>query len=147
MTAVIDRSFIGKKYPPFIVEISESFCRDFNRLLNVQGPDELSPDRPPLNWPALMTLHGTACLLTLWEDLGVDPLEARLAGERFIHHRPVKCGEPLFGSLTIDDLTEQVTPVGQIDDRIALHVDFRDASDAVVATYHCAFHIALAGPG
>lgn len=147
MTGVIDRSFIGKTYPPFAAEVSASFCLDYNRLLNVKGLPEFSPDRPPLNWPALMTLHGTACLLPLWEDLGVDPLETRLFRERFVHQRPVECGEPLTGVLTIDDVTEQVEPNSHIEDHIELRVDFADSAGAPVATYHCSFRISLAGPG
>ncbi len=143
---MIDRAFIGKKYAAFTVELSESFCRDFNSRLNITGPDESPPDRPPLNWPGLMTLQGTACLLTLWEDLGVDPLEVRLVKERFVHQRSVECGEGFTGVLTIDDISGQVETDGRIEDQIELNVNFKDSSGMPVATYQCSFRIPVAGP-
>jgi len=142
---VIDRNFIGKTYHPFTVTITEGLCRDFRDLfLQVVSPEPL-PLRPPLNWPALITLHGTACLVPLWEDMGVDPLAVRLVGEQFVHHRRVSLDETVFGELSIRDIAEHAGTDGTLAEDVDLEVVFRDSAGSGVSVYRLRFRIEIGG--
>jgi len=143
---MIDRGFLGKVYPVFSVVLSDAFVRRSKELLSQHGCPVSLVDTPPLNWPSFMTLHGTACLLNVWEDLGVDPLAVRLVREEFVHMRPVKGGADLMGRVTIEDLTEHMTSDGTIEEQVCLEVVFQDLSGTPVANYRCAFRIPVAIP-
>lgn len=143
---MIGREFIGKSYPPFSVELSEAFCREMAELIRT-SPSVVRPIAvPPANWPAIMTLHGTACLMRVWEDLAVDPLRLRQVREEFVHVRPAICGERLSGTLTIEDVTEHYEPKDGMFQQLHLETTFVDDSGKPVATYHCSYAFPLTAP-
>jgi hypothetical protein len=145
MKPVIDRSFIGKAYRPFTATISEELCREFRDLFLQVGATIPLPLRPPLNWPSLVTLHGAACLIPLWEDMGVDPLDARLVGEQFVHHRRVSLDETVTGELSVSDITEHAGTDGTLAEDVDLEVVFRDSAGALVSVYRLRFRIEIGG--
>jgi hypothetical protein len=98
------------------------------------------------NWPAILTLHGTACLMTVWEDMGVDPLAARLIAEKFAHFRDPSSDEQLTGQVQVEDVRETVDSDTGIEEQVDLLVDFWDSSEQLIATYQSSYRIPLATP-
>jgi len=151
---VIDRSTVAKEYPSFSVELSEDLCAKVDRLfgsissIRSSAPDvpTSEPRTPPLIWPALLTLHGAACLLIVWEDLGVDPMLVRLVREEFRYLTTPGWGEKLLGTVRIDDITEHAEPEQGIQEQIDLLVEFRNSAAGLLATYHCSYRIPVAVP-
>ncbi len=142
---MIERQALGKEYR-FSVRVGAECAGGLASL--VRG---CLADKPPLpdwpllcNWPAIATLHGTAGMLHVWEDLGVDPLQARMIREEFRHVRDPLPDEELAGRLTVEDLTEHTNPTTGLDQQIALRATFSDHSGREVARYACIYALPLA---
>jgi len=143
---VIDRALVGKKYPVFAVIVSEAFRRQLWELFRSASSAAAIPESLLANWPAILTLHGTACLMTVWEDMGVDPLDVRLVSEDFDHFREPETNEELSGRVQVEDISQSVEPDTGIEEQVDLLVDFRDPSDKLIANYRSSYRIPLATP-
>jgi hypothetical protein len=132
---MIDRSFVDKLLPAFEVELSEKLCIDFISLFDA------SEYCTPANWPAILTLHGTAALISVWEVLGIDPLSAKLLRERFLHLKPPQLGQVLSGHLRIGEIREYLNTDGKIEEEVDMHTLFVDSSKERIAEYYCTFRI------
>jgi hypothetical protein len=142
---VIDRSLVGKEYPPFSVSVTDDLSRDFRKIFNLSHLESSAPaSNPPLIWPALMTGRGTACLIPVWEDLGVDPLKPKLMKEKFHYYDALVQGEQLVGRVCIEDINERVEPGKGIDEQVDLLVEFKNSRGSLVASYRCSFRIPVA---
>ncbi|MBI4962970.1 MAG: hypothetical protein HY913_06830 [Desulfomonile tiedjei] len=142
---VIDRTLIGKKYPAFAVALSVAFQRQLWELF--QSISSITrPSGPSANWPAILTLHGTACLMAVWEDMGVDPLDARLIKEDFAYFRDPEADEELTGQVHVEEITQSVESDSGIEEQVDLLIDFRDRSNKPVANYRSSYRIPLATP-
>jgi hypothetical protein len=143
---VIDRALVGKKYPAFAVIVTEAFRRQLWELFRSVSSAAAISESLLANWPAILTLHGTACLMTVWEDLGVDPLNVRLVNEKFDHFREPAANEELIGQIHVEEISQSVEPDTGIEEQVDLLVDFRDPSDKIVANYRSSYRIPLATP-
>jgi len=141
---VIDRGFVGKQFPPFSVRFPETLSRDLDTLFTSAGAIAPPAKAPPMDWPALLTLHGTAGLITVWDPMGVDPMDMRLVSEQFIHFRSPAFGEELTGRVTVQELSEHIEPERGIQEQVDLSVSFWDSSGERIALYRCSFRIPLA---
>ncbi len=141
---MIGRELLGKTYPLFSTVLSEAFCRELSELVQTFPPVIHTASAPPVHWPAIMTRHGTACLMPVWEDLAIDPLHVRLVREEFDYSRPAVFGETLSGSLSIEDVTEHFEPAEGMFQAVHLQARFVDAAGTLVATYRCSFAFPLA---
>jgi hypothetical protein len=141
---VIDRGYVGKGYPSFTIELPADLSSELERILDLPGTESKPPWPPPLIWPALMTMHGTACLLPVWEDLGVNPLDIRLIREEYRYHATPKQGEKLTGTVSIEEFDEEVEPARGIEDQVDLVVTFSSTGGTLVATYRCSFRVPVA---
>ncbi len=140
---MIPREFVGKRFPRFKVNISEQPFRSLLDLIQPHDSEKIPSWPPPSNWPAIMLLHGTACLINVWEELGVDPLRSFLAREEFHHLSSPEPGEELTGWLLIEDIKEFVDEDGQIFDQVDFAADFSNARGVRLAEYRFAYIIAL----
>ncbi len=140
---MIPREFVGKKFPRFKVIISEQLFRSLLDLIQPHDGEKIPSWPPPSNWPAVMLLHGTACLINVWEELGVDPLRVFLAAEEFRHLSSPEPDEQLTGSLWIEDIKEFVDEDGQISDQADFAADFFNAAGVRLADYHFTYRIAV----
>jgi hypothetical protein len=152
---LIDRTFVGKEYPPCSVEfdanlgvqLKELFGRISSKLEETSsGSSPEPPSQLSFIWPAILTLRGTAGLLTVWEDMGVDPMHIRLVREEFEHHKIPAGGHGLVGKITIEEIVERVEPEEGIEDQVELLVEFTDARGILLATYRCSFRSPVARP-
>lgn len=89
----------------------------------------------------MLTARGTACLMGLWEELGVDPLSIRLVAQSFRHSRDPAYGETLAAALTIEDVSEHVESDRGIEEQVDLVIRFRDSNAGIVAEYRCSYRI------
>ncbi|HMK34899.1 MAG TPA: hypothetical protein VK463_07535 [Desulfomonilaceae bacterium] len=138
---MIDRAFIGKTFDSFTIEISPDLFTELDELISAVARAEPWP--PPVNWPVILTLHGTACLITLWETLGVDPLEIRLVHEEFVHYRTPEPGETLVGIPCVRDVSQHLEDNSRMEEQVDLSVEFRRESGATVAGYRCSYRVPL----
>jgi len=132
---------VGKEYPSFAVTISEEWLKEWYDLFSRASGKSVPPTRLPHNWPAILTAHGTACLFNTWEDLGVDPLELRLAAEEFEHLAAPAAGEEIVGRLQIQEISESVEPETGIEEQVDLIVEFHDRVGRKLAVYKCSYRI------
>ena len=139
---MIYRGFVGKEFPLFDFEITEEFSEQFMALF--QRTDAAPLRSLPSNWPAFMALRGSACLMSVWEELGVDPLEVRLIREEFLHFREPELREPLFGRASVQDVSDHMEPDRGIEEQVDLAVRFHDAAGELVAEYLCSYRLPVA---
>ncbi len=139
---MIYRGFVGKEFPPFRVEITEKFSVQVADLFPAVEPSPASG--LPSNWPAFMALQGAACLLTVWEELGVDPMELRLVREEFLHFRRPELRESLSGRVTVEDVSDHMEPSQGIEEQVDLAVRFHDSDGDLVAEYRCSYRVPVA---
>ncbi len=150
---MIDRSFIGKEYPEFSVTIEHDLVARFNSLLEnacgAHGDRSQWNDHDglgttiPLAWPSILTFHGTACLISVWEDLGIDPVRTRIVEESFNFLKFPEPGEELKGSLCVEEIEEKISPDGGIEEQLDLSVEFSSLEGELLATYTCSYRIPL----
>ena len=126
--------------------VSEAFRRQLWELFQSISSIASPPEPLLSNWPAILTLHGTACLITVWEDMGVDPFDVRLISEQFAHFRDPEADEELTGQVHVEDISQSVEPDIGIEEQVDLLVNFRDRSDRPVANYRSSYRISLATP-
>lgn len=141
---MIGRDVIGRTYPDFHIALSDALCTAFDRVFAGVGLPMGAVSGPPYIWPGLLTCHGTACLLTVWEDLGVDPLSVRLVNESFEHHCSVSIGEKLLGRVTIESVNEVYGPERGIEQEIGVSTSFFRDDGNPVAGYSGVFRIPAA---
>lgn len=133
---------MGKQVDRFTAELSPSLFSDLAALFSVPSAN-IDSQRPPVNWPAILTFHATACLMPVWETLGVDPLEVRLVAEEFLCEQPPQPGQLLTGIIRIEELSEWVENDGTIEEQVDMVVAFANAAGESVAEYRCGFRIPL----
>lgn len=150
---MIDRTFIGKQYPEFRVTLDQELIDKFDSLIKRSTFIDNKPvyetkmsraDTIPIAWPAILTLHGTACLINVWEDLGIDPMQARIVEESFDFHRTPRPGSELKGSLCVEELGEEIGPDGGIEEQVDLSVEFKSPEGELMATYICSYRVTVA---
>jgi hypothetical protein len=128
-------------YPPFAVTLTEDWIRGWHDLFALVSGLSAPQTTVPTNWPAILTLHGTACLMNTWEDLGVDPLEIRLVGEAFEHLLPPIVGEEMEGRLRIKEISECVEPETGIEEQVDFTVAFHNRLGGKLAVYSCSYRV------
>jgi hypothetical protein len=138
---MIDRACVGKAYAPFVVSLAEDWLTEWYGLFSRASGIAAPPQGLPVNWPAVLTLHGTACLLHVWEDLGVDPLEVRLVGEEWRHSGAPAIGEEIQGRLRIREIGEHVEFETGIEEQVDFVVEFHDRKGLKLAVYTCSYRI------
>lgn len=143
---MIERIVLGKRFPRFSVHVTEDLITGFREVFLPGQSDPEVPASLPFTWPMILTAHGTACLIPVWEEIGVDPLHMRLVAEEFYYNRQPSPGEKLTGQARVADMDEIVTPERGIEQQIDLAIDFRDASGDRVASYTCSYRLVVAGP-
>ncbi len=141
---MIDRASVGKEYPSFSFSIPEDLSQRVAKIMGDSPEKAVSLWPPPIFWPHLTTLHGTACLITVWEDLAVDPLEPRLITEEFQYHRVPVQGEQLTGKVIVEEIGEHFEPGRGVEDQVDLLAEFRDSSGEPVASYRSSYRIPVA---
>ncbi len=143
---MIDRIALGTKFPPFSIEVPEDLITELQEIFPSDESHRESTGWLPLTWPTVLTSRGTACLIPVWEELGVDPIRMRLVAEEFHYTRQPHPGEELFGRVRVADLDEIVSPERGIEQQVDLNVDFDDSTGQRVASYTCSYRLALAVP-
>jgi hypothetical protein len=82
--------------------------------------------------------------MPVWEDLGVNPLDVRLIKEACRYHAIPVRGEKLTGTVSIEEIDEEVEPGRGIEDQVDLVVAFSNLVGTIVATYRCSFRVPVA---
>jgi hypothetical protein len=139
---VIYRGFVGREFSPFLVEVTEELSEEVMDLVQSAAP--LPRGSLPSNWPAFMAMQGAACLMTVWEELGVDPLGLRLIQEEFAHYRGPHARESLFGRACVEDVSDHMEPGHGIEEQVDLVIRFQDSAGNLVSEYRCSYRVPVA---
>lgn len=110
----VDQSYKGRVYPPTRpYEVGREKIREFADAINDPNPvyrdaavaQELGhPDviAPP-TFPIILTLKAGHQVITD-PDFGIDYSRVVHGEQRFVHHRPVRAGDVLQVTVTVDDV-------------------------------------------
>jgi hypothetical protein len=143
---MIDREFIDKEIPTFKATLSVKLSQALVRLISENTEPLPYYWPPPGNWPAVLLLHGTAGLISIWEELGVDPIVPVLDAEAFLHHEVPEPDSEITGEIRILDIRESLHAGSQICDNIDMSVDFFSQAGVHIARYLCSYRIPLTIP-
>jgi hypothetical protein len=141
---MIDRALVGKAYPAFAVIVSAAFRTQLWEFFRSASSRNAPSESLLSNWQAILALHATAYLTTVWEDMRVDPLGVRLVSEEFAPFREPRDDEELSAQVRVEDISQRVEPDTGLEEQVDLLVDFRDPSQKLVANYRTSYRIPVA---
>src|SRR3954468_6345861 len=110
----VDASYIGRVYPPTApYEVGREQIREFADAAN--DPNPVYRDRAaaqalgypdviaPPTFPIILTLKAGHQVITD-PDFGIDYSRVVHGEQRFVHHRPVRAGDVLQVTVTVEDI-------------------------------------------
>ncbi len=136
--ATVDRSLVGKTYPPFVVRVEHGKIREFAEALRDDNPlyrDEEAARRSPFGG---VIAPPTLSRNFWWEgtqvhrDLAFDWRYVVHGEQEFEYHRPVKAGDVLTAQMTIADVYEKPGRRGGTMKFAVVETSYRDAGGQVV---------------
>ena len=113
---MIDRSVIGKEYPPFTVEVEKRWVRSFAEAIGETNPvyfDESAamsagyrslPAPPTFPFAMIMDRNQSFMLL---DELGIDKRRAMHAEQSFIYHADLCAGDTVTGRQKVIDVYDK----------------------------------------
>lgn len=113
---MIDRSIIGKEYPPFTVELEKRWVRSFAEAIGDTNPvyfDESaaaaagyrSLPAPP-TFPFAMIMDRNQSFMIL-DELGIDKRRAMHAEQSFAYHADLCAGDVITGRQKVIDVYDK----------------------------------------
>ena len=113
---MIDRSIIGKEYPPFTVEVEKRWVRSFAEAIGETDPvyfDEKAakaagyrslPAAPTFPFALIMDRNQSFMIL---DELGIDKRRAMHAEQSFTYHTDLCAGDVLTGRQKVVDVYDK----------------------------------------
>ena len=113
---MIDKSIIGKEYPPFSVEVEKRWIRTFAQAIGDADPiyaDEAAaraagyrslPAPPTFPFAIIMEANQS---FTILDELGIDKRRAMHAEQGFAYHRELCAGDVLTGRQKVIDVYDK----------------------------------------
>jgi acyl dehydratase len=113
---MIDKSIVGRQYPPFSVEVEKRWLRSFAQAIGLTDPvyvDEAAahaagyrslPAAPTFAFAILMEAGQSFKLL---EELGIDKRRAMHAEQSFTYQRNICAGDVLSGQQQVVDVYDK----------------------------------------
>jgi acyl dehydratase len=113
---MIDKSIIGKEYPPFTVEVEKRWVRSFAEAIGETSPiyfDESvaratgyrSLPAPP-TFPFAMIMDGNQSFMIL-DELGIDKRRAMHGEQSFVYHADLCAGDVVTGRQRVVDVYDK----------------------------------------
>src|SRR5574340_1241381 len=113
---MIDRSIIGKEYPPFAVEIEKRWVRQFAQAVGDPNPiyrDEAAAKEAgyrslpcPPTFPFAVVMEANQSFMIL-DELGIDKRRAMHAEQGFTYHADICAGDTLTGRQKVVDVYDK----------------------------------------
>ena len=140
----LDKSFIGKTFPPFTYEVDKSKIRELVLALGEDDPifwdDEaaraggLSGLVAPPTFPTLFKMWGEGGNRALVQAMGGDPLRVLHGEEEYEYHGFIRPGDLITGQSTVISLEEKEGRSGRFE-IVVVKTEYRNqrAELAVVA--------------
>ena len=113
---MIDKSVIGKEYPPFTVEVEKRWVRSFAEAIGETSPvyfDESAakaagyrslPAPPTFPFAMIMECNQSFMLL---DELGIDKRRAMHAEQSFVYHADLCAGDTVTGRQKVVDVYDK----------------------------------------
>lgn len=113
---MIDKSIVGKEYPPFTVEVEKRWVRSFAEAIGESSPiysDEAAakaagyrslPAPPSFPFAIIMEAHQSFMIL---DELGIDKRRAMHAEQSFAWHADLCAGDTVTGRQKVIDVYDK----------------------------------------
>jgi acyl dehydratase len=113
---MIDKSVIGKEYPPFTVEVEKRWVRSFAEAIGETNPiyfDESVaraagyrslPAPPTFPFAVIMDRNQSFMIL---DELGIDKRRAMHGEQSFVYHADLCAGDVVTGRQTVVDVYDK----------------------------------------
>jgi acyl dehydratase len=121
----LDKSFIGKTFPPFTFEVDKSKIRELALALGEDNPiftdDEAAGAAglpgivAPPTFPTLFKMWGEGGNRVLVEAMGGDPLRVLHGEEAYEYHGFIRPGDLITGQSTVISIDRKEGRSGQLD--------------------------------
>ncbi len=121
----LDKSFIGKSFPPFTFEVDKSKIRELVQALGEDNPiftdDQAARSAglpgivAPPTFPTLFKMWGEGGNRTLIEAMGGDPLRVLHGEEEYEYHGFIRPGDLITGQSTVISIDEKEGRSGHLD--------------------------------
>jgi hypothetical protein len=125
---MVDRSALGAKGAPFVLEVERGKLREFARATYGDAGD-VSP-------PTFLTtaFHWQSGDSDPWSRVQMDPSRGLHAEQEFVFHGPPpKAGDRLIGTSRISEIYDKTRSSGGTLTFVVMVTDFRDEAGALVA--------------
>ena len=113
---MIDKSIIGKEYPPFVVEVEKRWVRSFAEAIGETSPvyfDESAAKTAgyrslpaPPTFPFAMIMDANQSFMIL-DELGIDKRRAMHAEQSFVYRADLCAGDVITGRQTVVDVYDK----------------------------------------
>ena len=121
----LDKSFIGKSFPPFTFEVDKSKIRELVQALGEDNPiftdDQAARSAglpgivAPPTFPTLFKMWGEGGNRTLIEAMGGAPLRVLHGEEEYEYHGFIRPGDLITGQSTVISIDEKEGRSGHLD--------------------------------
>ncbi|WP_431984994.1 FAS1-like dehydratase domain-containing protein [Streptomyces qinglanensis] len=137
----LDQSFVGRTYPPSRpYEVGREKIREFAEAVGDDNPAYTDAEaaralgHPEVIAPPTFVFSVTfreASTVVQDPELGLDYARVVHGGQRFVHHRPVRAGDVLWTTSTIESIKSLAG-----NEVLDVRGDVRDAAGEPVVTVH-----------
>ncbi len=113
---MIDKSLIGKSYPPFTVEVEKRWVRSFAEAIGERDPIHLDEAAAraaghrslvaPPSFPFAVAMEADQCFSIL-DELGIDKRRTMHAEQSFVYHAELCAGDVLTGRQNVVDVYDK----------------------------------------
>ena len=131
----LDKSFIGKTFPPFTFDVDKSKLRELILALGEENPIFFDDEAAwaaglpglvaPPTFPTLFKMWGEGGNRTLVEAMGGDPLRVLHGEEEYEYHGFIRPGDRITGQSTVVSIEEKAGRSGHLDIAV-LETEYRN---------------------
>lgn len=137
----LDKSFVGKSFPPFTVEVDKSKIRELAQALGDDNPifkDEETAKSAGL--PGIVAPPTFPTLFKMWGEGGSSPhikamgghvLRLLHGGEEYEYHKFIRPGAVITGQTKVVSIKEKEGSSGPLD-IVLLETEYRDEQNELV---------------
>ena len=137
----LDRSFIGRTFPPFSFEVDRSKIRELVQALGDDSPVYVDDEAAraaglpgivaPPTFPTLFKMWGEGGNRSLIEAMGGNPLRLLHGEEKYEYHGLICPGDVITGQTRVVSLDEKEGRRGHLDIAV-LETGYRNQRDELV---------------
>lgn len=137
----LDKSFIGKTFPPFFFEVDKSKIRELAQALGDDNPIYVDDEAAraaglpgivaPPTFPTLFRMWGEGGSRSFVEALGGNPLRLLHGEEEYEYFGFIRAGDVMTGQSRVVSIEEKTGRSGQME-ILKVETEYRNQQDQLV---------------